>query len=146
MKKFLIALTLICTVFTVSAFASDVKVTSRVLSAFNASFNNAQNVKWAHVKDMYQAQFTIDDEQYSAYFDIDGSLVVVARFITDAQLPQALKRSLQTEAEGQVISYLFELTDSEGVHYYATLDKEGKKTMLKSAGTKRWIPYNKVKI
>jgi hypothetical protein len=127
MKKFLIALTLICTVFTVSAFASEIKVTSKVLSAFNASFDNAENVKWAYVKDMYQAQFTMDNEQYSAYFDIDGSLVVVARFITEAQLPQSLKRSLKEEAADQLISYMFELTDSDGVHYYATLEKEGKK-------------------
>mgnify|MGYP003575107384 CR=1 FL=1 len=146
MKKFFLALTLLCTVFTFSAFANDVKVSNKVLSAFEVSFNKASNVKWAKVKSLYQAQFTMDNEQYSAYFDADGAMVVVARFITVGQLPLSLKTALKEEAGNNEVAYLFELSDEEGVHYYATIEKEGKKKMLRSMGNKKWVPYSKVKI
>ena len=146
MKKFLLTLTLICSLFTVTALANDVKVTSQVLSAFKTSFNDAKNVKWAEVKGLYQAQFTMDDEQYSAYFDAEGKMLVVARFITPNQLPYGLKTTLKEEAGDNTISFVFELTDDEGTHFYATIQKGDKKEMLQSSGSRKWVAYNKVKI
>ena len=146
MKKFLLTLTLFCSLFTATAFANDVKVSTHVLSAFKSTFVDAQNVQWSLVKNMYQAQFTMDDEQYSAYFDNDGKMLVLARFITVSQLPHGLKASLKAQVGDDVISYLFELTDDEGTHYYATIQKGEKKEMLQSNGSKKWSPYTKVKI
>ncbi len=146
MKKFLIALTIACSVFTMSAIASDVKVSAKVLASFENTFHQASDVKWTQVKNLYQASFQMEEESYSAYFDVDGNMVVVARFITADQLPKQLKSSLKEQtAEGHV-SYLFELTDKEGTHYYATIEKDGNKSMLQSMGIKKWVPYNKVKI
>ncbi|MGV3657872.1 MAG: hypothetical protein ACO1NX_07950 [Chitinophagaceae bacterium] len=146
MKKFLIALTIACSVFTMSAIASDVKVSAKVLAAFENTFHKATDVKWTQVKSLYQASFEMEDESYAAYFDVDGNMVVVARFITADQLPKQLEKSLKEEVAGGQVSYLFELTDEEGTHYYATIEKEGKKSMLQSMGIKKWVPYNKVKI
>ena len=146
MKKFLLTLTLFCSLFTVTAFANDVKVSTHVLSAFKTTFHDAQNVQWSLVKNIYQAQFTMDDEQYSAYFDNDGKMLVLARFITVSQLPHGLRTSLKAQAGNDVISYLFELSDDEGTHYYATIQKGEKKEMLQSNGSKKWSPYTKLKM
>lgn len=146
MKKFLFTLTLFCSLFTATALANEVKVNPQVMGTFNTTFSNAENVKWALVKNLYQAQFTIDNEQYSAYFDNEGKMLVLARFITPNQLPASLKLSLNNEAQDGVISFVFELTDEEGTHYYATIQKGDKKEMLRSSGSKNWSPYNKAKI
>ena len=146
MKKFLLTLTLFCTVFAATAFASDIKVSTRVLNAFNASFNDAQKVEWSFANNMYQAKFVMDEEQYTAYFNTDGEMLVVARFIAVHQLPSGLKKSLNELAGNDVISFVFELSDNEGVHFYATVERAGKKEMVRSASSKKWEPYNKVKI
>lgn len=146
MKKLFIALTILCSVFTMAAVANEVKVTPKVQAAFESTFNKASNVKWAKVKNLYQADFTIEDQKFSAYFNVDGDMVVVARFITTAQLPFGLKQSLKEKASEHEVAYLFELSDEEGVHYYATIQKGDKKEMLQSQGSKKWMPYKKVKI
>lgn len=146
MKKFLFTLTLICSLFTMTALANDVKVNSRVLQSFETSFSNAENVQWSLVKGLYQAQFIMDEEQFSAYFDNEGKMLVLARFITPNQLPHGLKASLKAINGNDVISFLFELSDEEGTHYYATIQKGEKKEMLQSNGSKKWSPYTKVKM
>jgi len=146
MKKLLFALTIACSVFTMTAFASDVKVSAKVLAAFEHAFEKASNVKWAQVRDLYQADFKIEDQKYSAYFDADGQMIVVARFVTEEQLPHFLKSSLQQQAGDGKVAYVFELSDDEGVHYYATIEKGDKKQMLQSMGSKKWVPYNKIKL
>lgn len=146
MKKFLVALTLFCTVFTATALASDIKVTNKVLSAFNVTFSQAENVEWTMVKNIYQAKFIMNEQQYSAYFDEEGKMLVLARFIAPNQLPTGLKNSLKEQAGDDVISFVFELNDENGTHYYATLQRGEKKEMLQSVGSKKWAPYTKVKM
>jgi hypothetical protein len=145
MKKFLFALTLFCSVFAATAMASDIKVSGRVLTAFNASFREAEKVEWSFDKNMYQAKFIMDEQQYTAYFDTDGKILVVARFIAVNQLPSGLKKSLNSIAGDDVISFVFELSDEEGVHFYATVQRGEKKEMLRSVNSKKWEPYTKVK-
>ena len=146
MKKLFIALTIALSVLTMSASAADVKVSAKVLAAFESNFKKASDVKWAQVRDLYQADFKMEDQKYSAYFNAEGQMVVVARFITEEQLPHFLKSSLKEQAGEGHISYVFELSDEEGVHYYATIEKGDKKQMVQSMGTRKWVPYKKVKI
>lgn len=146
MKKFFFAFTLICSLLATTAMASDIKVSSRVLNSFNASFREAQKVEWSYNKNMYQAKFTMDEQQYTAYFDTDGEMLVVARFIAVSQLPSGLKKSLNELAGDDVISFVFELSDDEGVHFYATLERGDKKELVRSIGSKKWEPYSKPKM
>jgi opacity protein-like surface antigen len=146
MKKLLIALTIACSVLTMSAAATEVKVSAKVLQAFKNNFNSANSVTWQQVDDLFQADFKLDDQKYSAYFNADGEMVVVARFITLEQLPHLLKSSLLEEAQDGQVSYVFELSDNEGVHFYATIQKGEKKEMVRSMGAKKWAPYKKLKI
>ena len=146
MKKFLFAFTLFCSLFAATAMASDIKVSSRVLTSFKSSFKEAQNVEWSFTKSMYQAKFTMEDQQYTAYFDTDGKMLVVARFIAVNQLPSGLQKSLNEMAGDDVISYVFELSDDEGVHFYATLERGDKKEIVRSIGSKKWEPYSKPKM
>lgn len=145
MKKFLLALTLFCSVFAATAFASDIKVSSRVLTSFNSSFRDAEKVEWSFDNNMYQAKFIQDEQQFTAYFDTDGKMLVVARFVAVNQLPSGLKKSLNEMAGDDIISFVFELTDEEGVHFYATLERDGKKEMFRSISSKKWETYNKLK-
>ena len=145
MKKFLLAFTLFCTLFASTAMASDIKVSSRVLTSFNTAFRDAEKVEWSFDKNMYQAKFVMDEQQYTAYYDTDGNMLVLARFVAVNQLPSGLKKSLNELAGNDIISFAFELTDEEGVHFYATIERGEKKEMFRSISSKKWETYNKLK-
>ena len=148
MKKFFITLALFLSIFSVTALASEpnVKVSTKVMNAFKTDFSEATDVEWAQVENMFQAKFAMEGQQYAAYYDADGTMLVVARFLMPTKLPNGLRTSLEEIAKDGLIAYVFELTDEDGVHFYATIQKGEKKEMVQSSGNKKWIPYTKVKI
>lgn len=143
MKKIILVLAIIAT--TLSSFASDEKVTTRVLDAFNNEFTSAKEVSWSSGENFYKAEFTFNGQRVHAFYAADGELMGLTRFITSLELPMSLQASLKKSYSEYWISDLFEVTKSDRTGYYITLENADTKIVLKASADEDWSAYKKTR-
>ena len=136
MKRFFIALSLFCILLATSVFASAFSVPSTVAKSFQTTFPSAKNVKWSEQAGFSIADFTLEDKKLSAYFDNNGSLIVVAEQIFENQLPEVLQQSLVKEYGDHVFTSIFKMQRGSEISYYVIATKNQKQTILSSAADK----------
>ena len=143
--KFLLAtlITLFSLVSNKSNASDDIRVSSAIVSSFNHSFKNASEVSWKQTSNYYKADFSMNGQYVSAYYDQSATLIAVTRNISSVQLPITLQSKLKASYESYWISDLFELSDDNGTSYYVTVEDGDSKTTLKSNGTSDWSVYQK---
>jgi hypothetical protein len=144
MKKIFLILSLVTTVSFCSAYPSE-KVSPKVLLSFKTEFANAQNVEWETGTNYFRAAFTLNDQRIFAYYDPQGELISVGRYISSIQLPINLFSNLKNNYSKYWISDLFEVNNKEGLHYYVTLETADSKLILVSSNGGGWTTYNKSK-
>lgn len=142
MKK--IILTLAIAVSTMSAFASDVNVTQKVLDAFKTEFVSAKEVEWSAGSNYYKATFYYNGHYVFAYYNENAELLGLTRYLSPADLPLTLQNILKKNYEGYWVSDLFEASKNNGTTYYITVEDADTKIVLSSSGTD-WSVYNKTK-
>ena len=142
MKLFLFALTALLSFGSLKSNAQDIKVSASVMSAFQTSFNNADEVKWKDCGNYYRADFTLNGQYVTAFYDTNASLLAVTKNISPVQLPVTLQTSLKQSYEDYWISELFELSNENGTSYYVTVEDGDSKITLKSIGN-TWTTYKK---
>jgi hypothetical protein len=130
-------------VSTKSQAADEVTVSSAVIASFQSSFKNASEVSWKATENYYKADFVLNSQYVSAFYDNTGSLMAVTRNINSFQLPITLQTKLKNSYSSYWISDLFELSDDNGISYYATVENGDAKITLKSNGTGEWSVYQK---
>ena len=92
---------------------------------------------------MYRADFMKGEEKTIAYFTIaDGELVVTCQYLSISQLPAPLQKSLKAQADGATLKEIFVVNKGDEKDYFATIEQDGSKTILKS-GAKNWRVYIK---
>jgi hypothetical protein len=142
MKKILV--TLAVTIITLSSFAGEVKVSSKVLDAFQTEFAAATDVTWSEGNNFYKAAFLFNGQHVSAFYNMEGELIGTTRYISSLDLPIGLQANLKKSYANYWISDLFEVSNSEGISYYITVENADNKIVLKSAiGDANWKVYKK---
>ena len=71
------------------------KVSQKVLTSFKTEFTNAQNVEWETGNNYFRASFTMNEQRIFAYYNVDGQLLSIARYISSIQLPVNLYADLK---------------------------------------------------
>jgi hypothetical protein len=146
MKKRILLLSIVLVSFTAFSFAADAPAISKnVISSFNQQFSTAKDIHWDSQAKYVKAQFTMNDMVLFAYFNYNGELLAVTRFISPNQLPLGLISSLKNTNSSYWISDLFEIQTENGTSYYATLENADQIIVLKSEGTSGWNMYQKEK-
>ena len=144
MKLIIIAFTALLSVMSAKANpTNDINVSSAVSASFNNAFKNAADVKWNTAGTYYRADFVLNGQYANAYYDGNANLIAVTRNVSSTQLPITLQARLKAGYEQHWISDLFEVSNEEGVSYYATVENGEGKTTLKSNGTAEWSVYRK---
>ena len=143
MKKMM--MTLAIAVMTMSSFASEGLVNQRVLDAFKTEFTTAKEVSWTAGENYYRATFTYNEKHVFAYYNMDGELLGVTRYLSPADLPISLQQELKKEYSGYWISDLFEVARNDESGYYVTLENGESKMVLKASDIYGWSPYQKYK-
>jgi len=133
MKKFLFAA---LAFISLQSFAAD-RVSPTIVQTFVSQFNGATEISWQEVNGFSVATFKLNGEKRSAYYDTDGNLVVTARQVSVAALSAEQRNSLESSFTGYSIKCLFEMQDSNGKSYYATIVSDKKEKVVKTTG-KRW--------
>lgn len=139
-----IVLTLAIAVSTLSAFAGE-EVSPKVLNAFNNEFKTAKDVEWTIGTDYFRATFTYNEKHVFAYYNVNGELMGLTRYIIPADLPMLLQAELKSKYNEYWISDLFEVANSEGTAWYVTLEDADSKLVLKAIDAKSWNSYRKIK-
>jgi CRISPR/Cas system-associated exonuclease Cas4 (RecB family) len=143
MKKMI--LTLAIAVSTLSAFAGEGNVNQKVLDAFNTEFSTAKEVEWTAGNNYYRATFTYMEKHVFAYYNLDGTLLGMTRYISPADLPMSLQNNLKKNYDGYWVSDLFEVVKNDEAGYYITLENADTKLVLKAADIYGWSVFSKTK-
>jgi hypothetical protein len=154
MKK--IILTMAIAVSSFSAFAvnsfsntipaeGEESVSKKVLEAFNTEFKSVKDVEWTIGSNYYTASFVYNDKHVFAFYNPDGDLLGLTRYISSVDLPLNLQIGLKDRSNNYWISDLFEVAKNGTTSYYITLENADVKTVLRSAGGSDWEEYKTVK-
>jgi len=134
----------VSTLSTLSAFASEVKVNTKVLNAFKTEFATVNDVEWTVGENYFIASFNYNQKQVFAYYDEQGILLGLTRNISTADLPMNLQYNLKKEYNNYWISDLFEVAKNGRTEYYVTVENADKKIVLLATGSD-WEEYKKVR-
>jgi hypothetical protein len=141
MKKIIIMLAI--TISSLSVFAGEENVNTRVLNAFSREFAGAKDVKWTTNETFSKASFVFNGQYVYAFYQLDGELLAMTRNISSLDLPINLQTSLKKGYEGYWISDLFEVSNNEGTNYYITMENADSKIILKSTDAGKWNSFKK---
>lgn len=142
MKLFIFTFTALLSFGSLSTHAQDISVSASVTNAFQTSFKEASDVQWKDGGSYYKADFTLNGQYVTAFYNDKAQLLAVTKNISSVQLPFSLQSSLKAGYEDYWISDLFELSDEYGTTYYATVENGDAKITLKSSGS-TWSTYKK---
>lgn len=129
-----------------SSYANeDVKVSKKVLSAFQSDFNSAVNAKWSVEQEFFKVSFTNMDMQVEAYYDEDGALVGSVRNLSFEQLPLAIIHEYNRRFENSPVKNVAEITNAEGTSYRIWTEKGNKVYKLRANASGEIIVIEKRK-
>lgn len=130
---------------TTSAFAGEENVTTKVLNAFKAEFNTAKEVEWTVGSNYYKAAFVYNEKHVFAFYNKEGELLGLTRYLSSDDLPLNLQNNLKKSYSKYWISDLFEVAKSDGTAYYITLEDADTKLILKASAESDWSAYQKTR-
>lgn len=138
-------LTLAIAISTLSAFAKDESVNQKVLNAFTTDFQTAREVEWVAGADYYRATFVYNDKHLFAFYDTEGVLLGLTRYLSPNDLPINLQLKLKKDYCNYWVSDLFEVAKDYGTTYYVTVEDGDSKIVLKSSDSNSWAVFEKNK-
>jgi hypothetical protein len=141
MKKMI--MTVAIAISTIAGFATET-VNPQVLKSFNTSFNTAKEVKWIVTENYFEATFTYNDQHLYAFYNVDGELTALMRYISATDLSLTLQSELKKDYKDYWIADLFEVAKNGETNYYITLENADTKLVLKSEGN-YWNVFKKMK-
>jgi len=127
------------------AFANDENVSSKVLNAFTTDFQTATEIQWTTAADYYMATFVYNDKHLYAYYDKEGALIGLTRYLSPADLSMNLQMSLKKNYNNYWISDLFEVAKNDITTYYITIENADSRVVLKSSDSTTWSVFEKTK-
>ena len=142
MKRLLVTLTIALSLVSLSSFANGEDVSPRAVKSFNKSFKNATEVKWTVTDSYSKADFSLNGQYVSAFYNEDGSMIALTRNLSSLQLPIALQADLKRNYDCYWISNVLEVANEEGTSYYITLENADDQLTLKSSGD-TWSTFKK---
>lgn len=143
MKKIIMILAVL--ISTTSAFAGEENVATKVLNAFKTEFNTAKEVEWTVGSNYYKAAFVYNEKHVFAYYNGEGELLGLTRYLSSDDLPLNLQNNLKKGYSKYWISDLFEVAKSDGTAYYITLEDADTKIVLKASAESDWSVYQKTR-
>ena len=99
-------------------------ISDKLLKAFNQTFPDAQQVKWAEQEDKYMVNFKQGDVLTKIEYDKDGNFLSSLRYYTEKNLPVSILCRLQKKYSDKKIFGVTEMTTDSAVEYYIKLEDD----------------------
>jgi len=138
MKNVFLVFTL-AAMFSLNACCQDAKeVPAAVRTAFSEKFPDASKVKWSmENKTEWEAEFKINDKEYSANYDVNGTWMETEYEIAESEIPAAVKATLDNEFNTYKVeeSELSETANGKVYEFELTKGKEEIEVAINADGT-----------
>lgn len=148
MKKLFISLAMLISVISYAATpGSGEKVSRQLQAALEKEFAGAQYIVWQALKDhdIYHAKFIYNNEQVNAFFEQDGKLLAIGRFIAPANLPLAILKNISNKYPDLELLDAIEYTKEGETSYLITLQNEKVRTVVQAYSSGNLYLFKKEK-
>lgn len=132
MKKLTTIVAALLLLISVSTFATDVNVSSKIKSSFKKDFTSYSNERWTIKEDAYIVSFKQNDQDLAAAYNEDGDLLSVSRTITLSQLPLSVSMALQNKYSGYAITDSVIELSAEGTSYFINAENAKYKVRMQA--------------
>ena len=112
---------------------SDKEVPTVVKNTLQKSYPSAKEIKWEKEKANYEAEFEVNETDYSLLIDVSGNILETEVEIKIDELPAKAKEYVSKNYAGQKIKETAKITDSKGVVTYEA-EIKGKDLIFDSNG------------
>jgi hypothetical protein len=92
-------------------------IPSVVINGFTQQFSNAKDLEWDKNADMYEAEFTVNNVEYQAFLNPDGTFDKYKYDFTYKALPQSVQASIMKSFDRTKIEEV-EVIEILGTSYY----------------------------
>jgi len=119
MKK--LALVLAATMIASLSFAQTLKekaVPAAVKTAFQQKYPNAKETKWEKENSNFEAEFEINETDFSVLIDASGNILETEIEIDNNALPSNVRDYVSKNYSGQKIKEAAKITDAKGIVTY----------------------------
>lgn len=100
--------------------------TYRTNQSLVAEFGDVDNLKWsAASNNLTRADFTVDDQAITAFFDDAGDYVASTRVMTLNDLPKKLKSTVTKKLSGENITNILYMTAKDESSYFIETQTDG---------------------
>jgi hypothetical protein len=119
-------------------------ITDKMIQSLQKEFSNASGISWTGDNDngLVHAKFLYNNEPVEAFFNEDGNLVSVARFIEERQLPIMVIKEMLTNYPKYKIREALEFTNEDDTSYVISASSEKETVILKFSPNGE---YNRIK-
>ena len=125
MKKFFVTIALAVAVAGLSFAADGVKIDRKIQVAFQKEFSEAFNPRWESVgSGLFHVSFTQNSEVMDAYYNDEGQLVSLSRYVSREQLPLMVNKTIASKLASADITSIRELVSENETSYLITAKKE----------------------
>ncbi len=119
MKKLVFLLAVVASVSLANAQkVSEKEVPAVVRSALQKSYPNAEELKWDKESSNYEAEFEVDETDYSVLIDASGNILETEVEISTDTLPANAKAYIAKNYAGNKIKETAKITDAKGTVTY----------------------------
>jgi len=125
--------TLLMSLTTTLTMADEPKVSAIVQESFQKDYPNAEYVRWSKNGDYYVANFNNDMQRISVYYDENGKIYSITRFIKAESVPLNALKAVEekydvTDADVSVM----EVSKESRTYYLMSFTKENKYYIIES--------------
>lgn len=100
---------------------------------FQQQFGTIRQVSWSKAKSqMLRADFSIDGQPVSAFFNQEGEFLATTVAMEKTQLPLRLRLALEQELKGQTIEELYYVEAPSETAYYFASGKNGSRQVYRA--------------
>lgn len=112
---------------------SDKDVPTAVKTTLQKNYPNAKEIKWEKENGNYEAEFEVEETDYSLLIDVSGKILETEIEIKVDALPANAKAYISKNYAGQKIKEATKITDNKGVVTYEA-EIKGKDLIFDSNG------------
>lgn len=120
------SIALLAVAFSFTACAQNNNVPKKAKKAFMKKFPKAQNANWGKENsNEWEAEFTMNDKNYSANFNSNGKWMETEMEIDNSQAPQMVMKNLKTKYPKAEIKKVYKIKSPKGTSYEVEIENDG---------------------
>lgn len=134
MKKIITSLVLSLAVLSQVSANDGGKIQTRLIKSLEKQFAGAHNVKWETItkENIYHARFVYNNELLSAFFEPNGRIIGIGRYIEVKNMPLLVTQNVNNQYPKYQIQDAIEYTTDGETSYVISMSNETSRVVLRA--------------